>query len=329
MSERRGVPPSGEERALMVRAARHYYVDDMSKMQTADALGVSRFKVARLLEGARELGIVTITVDDAGVPVPELADALAAHLGLSRAVVVEAHGAQAEVRHEVGAAAAALLGSTLRQGEVLGLAWGRTLTGMSHSMPPLPRVDVVQLTGALGTDLEASPVEVVRRVALRSGGSAQPIFAPLVLDDPRTADALRRQTDVAGALRMFDHLTTAVVAVGSWDPPNSQLLTALSQEDRQAMHEAGVRAEVAAILVSDTGEVVSPEFARRCISIGVDQLRRTPRIVAAAAGADKARAVTAIARAGLCTELVTDRALAEAVLSLDGVDPAVAERGTA
>src|SRR5215210_2736191 len=108
MSERRG-ELAGEDRALMVRAARHYYLDDMSKMQTADALGVSRFKVARLLEGARELGIVRITVNDAGVPVPELAAAVALHLGLERAIVVEASGGEAEVRREVGAAAADLL----------------------------------------------------------------------------------------------------------------------------------------------------------------------------------------------------------------------------
>lgn len=305
-----------------VRAARRYYLDDVSKVQIAAELGVSRFKVARLLEQARASGVVTITIQDAGLHLPELSAAVATHLGLDRVVVIEAGGDMPEVRRQVGEAAAELLGTTLRAGEVLGLAWGRTLTCMSAAMPRLPPVDVVQLTGAIGTDLADSPVEVVRRVALSAEGTARPIFAPLVVDDPATVRALRRQPDVAAALELFDSITTAVVSVGSWDPPESQLLRTISEAERLALLDQGVRAEVASILVSDAGEPVAGDFTARCLTIGVDQMRRIPRIVAAAGGARKAQALAAVVRAGLVTELVCDRALAEAVLDL----PAASDR---
>jgi len=306
----------------MVEVARQYFLHDRSKVQIAEAFGLSRFKVARLLDQAREQGVVTIRINDGGLPVPELAERLQRALGLRRAVVIETHEDDPdEARRLVGAAAADLLGQTLREGEVVGMAWGRTLTAMSASMPALPRVDVVQLTGAIGADLEVSPVEVIRRFALRSGGSSRPIFAPLVVGDARTAEALRRQPDVAQALRMHDTVNTAVVAVGSWEPPNSQLYSALSVADRERLRAAGVRAEIAAILVADTGEVVAPEFAELCVSIQADQLRRVPRVVAVAGGADKALAVAAVARSRLCTERVTDRALAPAVRA-----PGAAER---
>lgn len=303
----------------MVRAARRYYRDDASKVQIGEELGVSRFKVARLLEQARELGVVTITIHDSGLHLPGLSTAVAGHLGLDRVVVIESSGSDADVRRQVGQAAADQLGSILREGEVLGLAWGRTLTAMSAAMPPLPRLDVVQLTGALGTELADSPVEVVRRVALQSGGTARPIFAPLVVDDPATADALRRQPDVAAALAMFDSLSTAVVSVGSWDPPESQLLRTVGPAEQRDLLDRGVVAEVASILVSDEGEPVAPEFQSRCLTIDVEQMRRVPRVVAAAGGARKARALAAVVRAGLVTELVCDRALAEAVLALPAV----------
>jgi DNA-binding transcriptional regulator LsrR (DeoR family) len=305
-----------EDRGLMVLAARRYYVDDVSKVQIADELGVSRFKVARLLEQARQTGVVTIAIHADGLRDPVLAERLRAHLGLDRVTVIETSGDPDAVRHQVGKAAAEILGATLHRGEVLGLAWGRTLTAMSAALPPLPRVDVVQLTGAIGTDIDESPVEIVRRVALRAGGTARPIFAPLVVDDARTAAALRRQPDVAAALRMFDSVTTAVVSVGSWEPPDSQLLRTISEDERLSLLAAGVRAEVASLLVSDEGELVAPGFQERCVTIDVEQMRAIPRIMAAAGGAQKARAVAAIVRAGLCTELVTDRALAEALLAM-------------
>lgn len=308
--------PEPDERGLMVLAARRYYVDDVSKVQIADELGVSRFKVARLLEQARQSGVVSITIHADGLRDPALADRLREHLGLDAVTVIETSGDRDAVRHQIGAAAAEVLGATLRPGEVLGLAWGRTLTAMSAALPPLPRVDVVQLTGAIGSDLDESPVEIVRRVALRSGGTARPVFAPLVVDDPGTAAALRRQPDVAAALRMFDSVTTAVVSVGSWEPPDSQLLRTISDDEKDRLLAAGVRAEVASLLVSDDGRLVAPEFQARCVTIEFEQMRAIPRIVAAAGGAQKARAVAAIVRAGLCTELVTDRDLAETLLAL-------------
>lgn len=303
----------------MALAARRFFLEDRSKVEIGHELGVSRFRVARLLEQARATGVVTIDVHDSGTPVPELAGELREHLGLRNAVVVEAGAAPNDIRSAVGTATARLLGETLDADEVVGLAWGRTLAAMSASLPELPRVTVVQLTGATGVNLEDSPVEIVRQVALRSGGSAYPIFAPLVVEDAHLAAALRRQPGVAAAFALFDHLTTAVVSVGSWDPPNSQLFSYFQPAEREDLRERGVVAEVVATLVADDGSGRAPELADRSVAIPGEQLRRVPRIIAAAGGADKARAVRAAVLAELCTELVTDRSLTEAVLALPPV----------
>jgi DNA-binding transcriptional regulator LsrR (DeoR family) len=315
MSELGEVRPLDQERALQVHAARRYYLDDASKVQIGHELGVSRFKVARLLEQAKASGVVTISIDADGVRNPELSARLCQRLGLKHVTVVESSGDAASVRRHVGRAAAQVLGETLHPGEVLGLAWGRTLNEMSAALPPLPQIDVVQLTGAVGTNIDDSPVEIVRRVALRAGGTARPIFAPLIVQDATTADALRKQPEVAAAMYLFDYVTTAVVSVGSWDPPDSQLFRSIGDDGTEALGRAGARAEVASLLVDDEGRLVSPEFQSRCLTITFEQMHAVPRVIAVAGGAQKALAVSAIVRAGLCTELVTDRALAEAVLA--------------
>ena len=263
--------------------------------------------------------MVTINIDANGLMNPEMANRLRDHLGLDRVTVVETSGDADAVRRHVGEAAAHVLGTTLQPGEVLGLAWGRTLSAMSAALPPLPRMDVVQLTGAIGANINDSPVEIIRRAALRSGGTARPIFAPLVVQDATTAEALRRHPNVAAAMQLFDTVTTAVVSVGSWDPPDSQLLRTIGEKESATLRDAGVRAEVASLLVSDDGRLVSPEFQARCLTVTLEQMHAIPRVIAAAGGAQKARAVAAIVRAGLCTELVADRALAEAALALPAI----------
>lgn len=315
---------SASTRSKLVLVARRFYLEDKSKVEIAQELGCSRFKVARMLEHARELGVVTITLDDQGTIDYELSERLAGHLDLDEAVVVEASGTDEEVRRRVAVAAADVLSKTLTVEEVLGLAWGRTLRAMTERMPSVPPVSVIQLTGAVSSRLEESPVEIVRKVALSSGGRAQAIFAPLLLDDAGTATALRRQPDVAQVIGMFDLITTAVVAVGSWDPPDSQLWDIVRPQERDSLLARGVRAEVAAILVADDGSMPAADFAERCISVTADQLAAVPRVIGVAAGAVKTAAVTAVARAGLLTGVVADRRLAEAVLAAPPVRRAVA-----
>ena len=82
----------------MVLAARRYYIDDVSKVQIADELGLSRFKVARLLEQARQTGVVTIAIQADGLHDPALSARLCEHLGLDKVTVIETSGDADAVR---------------------------------------------------------------------------------------------------------------------------------------------------------------------------------------------------------------------------------------
>ncbi|MFK4760096.1 sugar-binding transcriptional regulator [Microbacterium sp. ZW T5_45] len=304
-----------EERSRLLAVARRYYLEDRSKTEIAAELDISRFKVARMLELARAQELVTITLNDDGAVAWDLSQQLAEHLNLKEAVVVHANGDTERVRNRVAMAGAELLSSTLRDGEVLGLAWGRTLSALTTALPRLPKMSIVQLTGAAGSDLGQSPVELVRLMAHNSGGSAHPIFAPLVVETAETARALRQQADIARAIAMFADVTTALVSVGSWNPPDSQLYDFLPSAARDDLMARGVVAEVSATLLSADGEAIAEDFADRTIAVTSSQLRAIPRVLAVAAGERKAGAVVAVARARLITGLVTDHSLAAQALT--------------
>src|SRR6201997_5839191 len=77
------------EVVLAARVARQFYLEGVSKVDIADQLGISRFRVARLLDSAREAGMVRIEI---GLPGGNLDAGLAAELcsafGLKHAFVV-------------------------------------------------------------------------------------------------------------------------------------------------------------------------------------------------------------------------------------------------
>src|ERR1700745_3096076 len=74
------------EVVLAARVARQFYLEGVSKIDIADRLRISRFRVARLLEGARDAGMVRIEI---GLPGGNLDAGLSAELcsasGLRRA----------------------------------------------------------------------------------------------------------------------------------------------------------------------------------------------------------------------------------------------------
>ncbi|SEN86220.1 transcriptional regulator [Actinacidiphila rubida] len=311
----------------MVQAAamaRRFYLEGKSKIQIAEEFGVSRFKVARVLETALERDLVRIEIRVPAELDAERSDALRAHYGLRHAVVVETPADQADAPdpENLGAVAADLLGELVSDGDVLGLAWGRSIITMANALDRLAPCTVVQLTGVydVGT-AERGSVEAVRTAAAVSGGEAHPLYAPMVLADPATASALRAQSQIAAAMSYFDKVTVAVVSIGSWAAGISTVHDALSDDEREHYAGLGVAAEMSSHLFDAQGRRVGRDLGERCITIEADRLRRIPEVLAIAGGMKKAGAIDAVLRSGLVTSLVTDTAAADHLLHSTGPAP--------
>ena len=77
--------------------ARRFYLEGKSKIQIAEEFGVSRFKVARVLETALERDLVRIEIRVPAELDAERSDALRARYGLRHAVVVESPAATEDI----------------------------------------------------------------------------------------------------------------------------------------------------------------------------------------------------------------------------------------
>lgn len=305
----------------MVQAAamaRRFYLEGKSKIQIAEEFGVSRFKVARVLETALERDLVRIEIRVPAELDAERSDALRAHYGLRHAVVVQTPADQADAPdpENLGAVAAGLLGELVSDGDVLGLAWGRSIITVANALDRLPPCTVVQLTGVydVGT-AERGSVEAVRTAAAVSGGDAHPLYAPMVLPDSATAAALRAQSGIAAVMGYYDKVTVAVVSVGSWEAGVSTVHDALTDAERAHYAGLGVAAEMSSHLFDAEGRLVGRDLGERCITVEPDLLRRIPEVLAIAGGTRKSPAIDAVLRSGLVTSLVTDTSAAERLLA--------------
>jgi DNA-binding transcriptional regulator LsrR (DeoR family) len=306
------------EVVLAARVARQFYLEGVSKVDIADQLGISRFRVARLLDSARESGMVRIEI---GLPGGSLDAGLSAELcaayGLKHAFAFNFpdHDEPA-LRRSLGEAAGQALMDLITPGDVLGMSWSRTLSGLAAALTQMPPCPIVQLTGAVPPPDGRDLLDLVRSVARIGGGPAHVFYAPMILDDAQSAAAIRRQADIAEAFALVPSVTMAMVAIGAWAPGLSTIYDAITPAERDAISQLGVCAELAGVFISEDGKPVDTPLDSRMIVTPGPVLERIPFVLSVAFGVSKSNAVRAAIRGEMVHGLVTHTSLARALLDL-------------
>ncbi|MDX6326064.1 MAG: hypothetical protein QOK15_2418, partial [Nocardioidaceae bacterium] len=248
---------------------------------------LSRFKVARLLHLARIRGIVKISIATSSSVNDALSEKLATRLGLERCIVVNTTGGAQAAREQVAAAAARALPSLIKEGDLVGLSWSRTVESMVDMLTELPRCSVVQLAGSFSTT-HGDALDLVHRAARLSGGSAYALHAPLVVDDPAVARALRRQPGIADTLQIADDVDVSVVAVGAWRSGCSTVWDAVTPTVQKAGIRAGAVGEVIGRLVGADGASIESPLDHLVVSASLNQLKRPAQRIALVSGPHRA-----------------------------------------
>lgn len=300
---------------LLANIGEAYYLGNRSKVEIATQYGISRFQVARYLDEARAEGIVRIEIRRSGSNVQVDAGQLAAALGVGRIVVVKSLDDDFLQRDLQAQAVAQELMNSARTGMTLGISWSRTLDLASRHVRELPKCNIVQLAGALPTAGGGNPLDLIQRLGRLGGGRTWPMWAPLVVDSAATAAGLRRQPEIADAVRMADSLDLAVVAIGAWAPDLSTVWDRVDNAVRQDGLRKGAVAECSGRLIAADGTAVHAELDHRILSVSVTQLQQTPKVIAVAQGAERAPAVRACIAAGIVHTLVVDEVLARELQS--------------
>jgi DNA-binding transcriptional regulator LsrR (DeoR family) len=304
---------------LMTQAARLYFDRQQSKIEIAAALGISRFRVARLIARALADGLVRIEYRDAPAADRVIAAAIEERYGLDLCVV--AGGPDVE---DVAGLAASIIDGLVEPGDVVGIAWGSTMARVVAAMPARrdPSLSVVQLAGSsIRFQRAEDPAEVARLLAERWGAAYHPLLAPAFVDRRSMREALSREPDVAATMGLFGRLTLAVVGVGALGSGVEASSLARSGTLDPAVVESlvadGVVGDLLLHPVTERGTFPATALADRAMSISVEGLRAVPRVVAVAAGAAKATAIRGALRSGVVRMLVTDAAAASAIVEGD------------
>jgi DNA-binding transcriptional regulator LsrR (DeoR family) len=312
-----------DELRLMTKVARLYYEREMRQGEIAAMMGLSQASISRLLNSAKEAGIVRITVNIPNGVNSEIEERVAQKFDLKDAIVVDCEDDQDEIllQREIGSAAAYYVETIIHNNDVVGISsWSSTLLALvdaMHQVPGRTGIQVVQILGGIGNpSAEVHANRLTGRFASLVNGTAHFLPAPGILGSEAALRVLLADQYVREAAQLFDRVSIALVGIGDIEP--SKLLTlsgnVFSLEEQEELRGKGAVGDILLRFFDENGKPVKGPLSNRVVSMSLEQLTRTNRAIAVAGGARKRKAILGALRGKWINVLVTDRRSAEWLL---------------
>jgi DNA-binding transcriptional regulator LsrR (DeoR family) len=304
---------------LRQRVAWMYYVEEMTQSAIADALGIGRITVVRLLAEARAMNDVRISLAKDISDLAGLEIETQKKLGVGEVIVAPLSDAGGDARAVIAAAAGDYVSRLLRPEMKIGFGWGETLSRMLGFLEEkaAPKLSVVSLLGGIMRARAANPSECAWQFSRVYMADCYMLAAPAVVDSRETKRALIERCGLAEVFELAQSLDAVVVGVGgagSFAAARDYGL--VSEKEVGELRARGAIGNVLYNFFDADGCLVDHSINARVMSIPLESLRKAPVRVMVAGGADKTAAVAAACKLLSPTVLVTDEATAKALAAL-------------
>ncbi len=309
--------------ATIVKAARLYYQYNYNQQQIAKEIGISRPGVSRILQQAREAGIVEIKINDPVQSGTELENKLKDHYHLDKVIIVPGDNLEATaITKNLGKAAAIYLDEIIENNQVLGVSWGSTMQEFKNHIAPrsVNNMTVVQLTGGVSrAEYDTHASEVTQKIG--EAYNAVPYLLPLpaIVDSAVLKNTIISDRNITNTMNLARTAELAFFTIGSFGY-DSVLVKSdyFTKKEVEKLLTQGAVGDICSRIINQSGEICSEELNDRTIGIGLEELKSKKYAVAVAGGQKKCSAIKAALKGKLINVLITDSQIAKKLLNDEG-----------
>ena len=304
---------------LLVQIAKLYYEEGYGQEKIATALNLSRPYVSKLLNAAREEGIVRIQVIDPLNIETALEKEFRQRFGLLKAIIIPREEDGQRLKH-VGEAAARYLNEIIEDGSVIGTSWGGTIYECSKAL--IPRKDLngvisVQLCGGVSDvsqTVYAAPIADNFSNILGASSFMMPV--PAVVDSKEVSEILRTDGSIASVFQKGINADIALVTAGTFGQ-RSALYRAgyLKKRDLDRLKQKGAVGDICSHVIDIEGNLCDRDLDARTMAVSLENIKNKKYRIGVAQGFSKADSLCGALRGGIINVLVTNEETAERILS--------------
>lgn len=303
---------------LITRVAWLYYVEELTQQEIGNRLGLSRVTINRLLQQARQEGIVQITIKAPDTTYFAQEQALCQRFGLQDAVVVT-HAEPGEPLYlALAQGAVDWLAPRLKGGVQIGMGYGRTLSHLPLVFRTKKKIDCVfsEVMGGLGDrDGGFRPYNVVSKMAELASGRVNYVYAPSIVSTAAACQTFLKEDAIAKSLAVARDCDILLHSVGPVD--HSALLylhNYLDEDELKDLRSRGAIGDTLGRYFDAAGKHVENPLDQLIVGITMDDIRQIPLKVVVAGGAEKVPVIRAAIDGELLNVLITDHVTAQNLL---------------
>ena len=309
--KRRDGSPMVYEDMLMVKVAWYYYFEGKTQQQIADLMGIHRMRVVKLLDAARQNGIVRFQLRKDNESRMALERELIARFQLEDAFIVPAGDEGDTSLDSLAEAASMYIRDRLGDHSYINIGYGSTPRRILNNLATMAEtpLNCISLTGGVSYYLPDVRSHVFN-------AHLHLIPSPLFTSSPEMARAMWEEASVQEITRLISLAEMSVVGIGAMDPEATLFRSGvLSPSDLTYLEMHGAAGDLLSHFFDDDGCLIETPLEARLVSAGLDTLRGLKRVIGVATGEKKVRAIRAALKTGSLNILITDTGTAERIIS--------------
>jgi deoxyribonucleoside regulator len=300
-----------------------YYLEGLKQEDIARQVGISRSLISMILTEARDTGIVEITVRDPFLNNEQLSRSFAAFYPKTDFVVIPTSSRDSDAQRKIVAQRASdILSKTIKGGETIGLAWGRTCLELVQSLQSQEPIGETSIVPLIGGSYQTAPYfqinEIVRQLAERLGGVPSFIHAPALVSDLGERDMYLNSSSMQTIRQAWRSLDVVITGIGAFSQRGGAARESYTGENevyRQLESQDAV-GDLCTRYYDRSGKFIIGGYYERVVGIPVEDLQKAKRTILMASGTEKAEAILGALRTSLVSVLVMDESTAKAALAL-------------
>lgn len=306
---------------LLVKTAKLYYENDFSQEMIARKLGLSRPYISKLLNEAKENGIVRVQVIDPLSTETPLEQKIRERFHLDKAKIVPMSEGPASLSR-LGLEAARYLDTILQDNDIIGLSWGSTIHACSQALlqrNDLKNIVAVQLCGGISNlDKNIYATEIGNNFSVSLGSISYTLPLPAVMDSKRMKDVVQKDHNIAKIIRYGYDSNIALITAGAFGQKSALVRAGyISHDEMKLLAERGAVGDICSHLIDIHGNICDPELDERTIAVPLDEIKKKKYRICVAQGLSKVDSMLGALNGGIINVLVTSEETADLILRQD------------
>ena len=240
------------EDALMVKAAWYYYFENMTQQAIADRLSISRMRVIKLLETARQNGVIQFRLRSDSVGMMQQSRELMQKYHLNDVFIIPEAEQEGQLNESIARAGAMYVADRLGENACINVGYGDTLSRTLNHLATMVQnpVTCISLTGGVSYYLPNGRSNIFNaRLYLMP--------APLLASSHEMAAAMRAEASVSEIIRMAALSSFTLVGIGAMHETATIVRSGIiTQNELFRLKMSGAVGDVLCHFVDENGEYV-------------------------------------------------------------------------